>query len=60
VLAVAYKGVAIPLFWTLLDKRGNSNTQERKDLMERFLSVFPIEKIKYLTANREFKGKDWR
>lgn len=59
VLAVAYKGIAIPLFWTLLNKRGNSNTQERKDLMERFLSTFPIDQIKYLTADREFKGKDW-
>jgi hypothetical protein len=25
VLGVAYKGMAIPLFWYLLDKRGNSN-----------------------------------
>lgn len=29
VLAVAVKGVAIPLFWTMLDKQGNSNTKER-------------------------------
>lgn len=59
VLAVAVKGVAIPLFWTMLDKRGNSNTQERKDLMDRFLATFDKEKIKCLTADREFKGADW-
>jgi len=29
VLGVAYKGMAIPLFWYLLDKRGNSNYSER-------------------------------
>lgn len=59
VLAVAVKGVAIPLFWTLLDKQGNSNTQERKDLMDRFLTLFGKETIKCLTADREFKGANW-
>lgn len=29
VLGVAYKGMAIPLFWSLLPKRGNSNAEER-------------------------------
>jgi len=28
-LALVYKGVAIPLIWICLDKRGNSNTKER-------------------------------
>lgn len=28
-LAIAYKGIAIPIYWELLDKRGNSDTQER-------------------------------
>lgn len=31
-LAVADQGVAFPLLWTLLPKRGNSNTSERIDL----------------------------
>ena len=59
VLAVANKGIAVPLFWTFLNKKGNSNTDERKYIINRFLSVFPIEKIKYLTADREFKGQIW-
>ncbi|MBU3914619.1 hypothetical protein KKA14_03715 [bacterium] len=32
VLAVAKNGVAIPLFWIPLDKRGNSNCSERESL----------------------------
>lgn len=32
-LAIVYKGTAIPVYWILLDKRGNSNTRERIALM---------------------------
>lgn len=59
VLGVAYRGVAVPLFWTLLAKAGNSNTAERIALMERFLRVFPVARIQCLTADREFGGGDW-
>lgn len=59
VLAVAYKGIAIPLFWMFLDKKGNSNTAERITLINQFLSVFSVAHIKYLTADREFKGIEW-
>ena len=59
VLAVAHKDIAIPLFWVLLPKKGNSNTVERQQLMDRFLSVFGVKKIAYLTADREFRGKQW-
>jgi len=37
-LAVADQGVAFPLLWRLLDKRGNSYSAERIDLMEKFLN----------------------
>ena len=33
VLGVVYEGVALPLVWTMLDKRGNSNTLERMELV---------------------------
>lgn len=59
VLGVARNGIAIPLFWRLLPKKGNSSTEERKQLINRFLAVFEVEKIAYLTADREFRGKDW-
>ena len=59
VLSVAYRGAAVPLFWTLLDKKGNSSTAERIELMQRFLKVFPHERIQCLTADREFRGQKW-
>lgn len=69
VLAVAYEGMAIPLLWKFLTKeeedgaivgkRGNSDFNERKELLEEFISLFGIERIKALTADREFIGKEW-
>lgn len=59
VLAVAYKGVAIPLLWMLLDKRGNSNSLERMALLKHFLLEFGYARIQCLTADREFIGIDW-
>jgi hypothetical protein len=45
--------------WKFLPKRGNSNTSERIELIERFIALFGIEKIQCLTADREFIGDDW-
>jgi len=72
VLGVAYKGMAIPLLWKFLTieeeigdeenkrgKRGNSNTEERKDLLKEFINIFGAKKIKVLTADREFIGEEW-
>ena len=59
VLAVAYKGVAIPLLWMLLDKRGNSHTLERMALLKHFLVEFGHDRIQCVTADREFIGTDW-
>lgn len=59
VLGIAYRGIAFPILWVLLPKRGNSNTGERIALMNRFLTVFSIGKIQCLTADREFLGQEW-
>ena len=58
-LGVVHQGVAVPLFWHLLDKRGNSNTQERFDQLVEFLCVFAPEDIALLMADREFIGGQW-
>ena len=58
-LGVVYQGIAIPLVWTMLEKRGNSNSEERMDLLDRFITQFPEVKVKYLTADREFIGTAW-
>lgn len=59
VLGVVHNGVAFPLLWWMLDKKGNSNTGERIELLEEFFEVFPQVKVAYLTADREFVGAGW-
>ncbi|KOR27188.1 hypothetical protein TI03_07395, partial [Achromatium sp. WMS1] len=51
--------LAIPLFWTVLPKAGNSNQYERIALMQMFIECYGVDKIKFLTADREFKGAIW-
>jgi hypothetical protein len=58
-LAVAYKTMAVPIFWILLDKDGSTKTLERIDIMNRFIKVFGIQRIDYLLADREFIGELW-
>lgn len=58
-LAIIYKEIAFPIFWKLLNKRGNSNTDERIEIMKNFINIFGISRIDYLLADREFIGKDW-
>jgi len=59
VLAVVYKGVAIPVYWLLLNKRGNSSTRERIALMKRFIKQFGKGRLQGLLADREFIGEAW-
>src|SRR5512137_1505197 len=59
VLGVAWRGIALPLFWAVLEGPGNSDTAERVALMERFLKVFGAGRIAALLADREFVGEDW-
>jgi hypothetical protein len=59
VLGLAYKGVAIPVLWTILEKKGNSNTAERKAIVSEFIDLFGAGSILYLCADREFIGKSW-
>ena len=58
-LGIAHQGIAFPLLWLLLSKTGNSNTEERIRLMDRFITFFGVNKIRFFTADREFIGKEW-
>lgn len=58
-LAVVYKGVAIPVYWMLPDKQGNSNTRERIALVKRFVREFGKARIIKFLADREFVGEKW-
>jgi hypothetical protein len=59
VLAIVYRGNAIPLLVQDLGHAGNSSTDERIALMERFLAIFGKDKVYCLLADREFVGEDW-
>jgi hypothetical protein len=59
VLAICYKRIAFPVLFKLMPKRGNSNTQERIELIEQFIHLFGIQSIDCLLADREFVGEDW-
>ena len=59
VLGIAYRGIAVPVFWSVLNKAGNSHTTERIALMERFLAVFGVDRIAVLLADHEFVGEAW-
>lgn len=53
-LAIAYEGLAIPLFWTLLNKAGNSCFAEQRALIESYVDTFGQGTIEGLLADREF------
>jgi transposase len=53
-LAIAYEGLAIPLFWTLLNKAGNSNSKEQSQLINKFVKEFGTLQIAGILADREF------
>jgi hypothetical protein len=44
-LGVVYKGIAIPLYWQMLDKRGNTNHLE---LIERFIKQFAKDNLEMI------------
>lgn len=59
VLGIVHLGVAFPILWITFFKRGNSNTGERIDLINRFIRIFGAEKINCLFGDREFIGGKW-
>ena len=58
-LGVVHDGVAYPLLWEMLEKKGNSDSDERMNLLDRFQKNFPNAHINYLCGDREFVGQQW-
>jgi Transposase DDE domain. len=58
-LAIVYQGVAFPILYKMMPKFGNSNTEERIELINRYIRLFGIETIDCLLADREFVGEHW-
>ncbi|MDM8557047.1 IS4 family transposase, partial [Desulfococcaceae bacterium HSG7] len=52
-LGIVHLGCAFLILWMTFSWRGNSN-MERIDLIEYFIKIFGVEKIKCLFGDREF------
>ena len=58
-LSIVYRGVGIPVVWTVLSKAGNSDTSERTTVVEIFIDLFGARNIACLLGDREFVGREW-
>ncbi len=58
-LSVGYKGVSLPLFWTVLEEKGCSDNAERDGIVQQFIDEFGAGSIEFVTADREFASKEW-
>ena len=58
-LSVAYRGVSIPLFRTVTGEKGCSDNEERRGILQKFIDEFGAERIRFVTADREFCAKEW-
>lgn len=58
-VGIVHEGVAFPVLWWMLNKKGNSNSDERMRLMEELCQLFPDTKIRCLCGDREFVGQSW-
>ncbi len=55
-LSIVVGNTSIPLFWMTLNRKGNSVLAEKKQIIGRYIKVFGIKNIEYLSGDREFDG----
>lgn len=58
-LSVAYRGIGIPLFWSVSDSAGTSSTSERIAILKKVLQQIGHRRIQAFLADREFIGEEW-
>lgn len=52
--------IGIPLYWDLLDnKSGNSNSENRINLLSKVIAVLGKDRIRLIVGDREFVGLSW-
>jgi len=56
---VVWKGVAIPIAWTVLTKKGATNYDEKVELMKKVVKLLGKRRILGVLADREFIGYQW-
>ena len=59
VLAVIWRGIAVPLLFDFLDHSGNSGTPTRLLTVDDALELLSCQNISTLYGDREFIGEDW-
>lgn len=60
-MIIASKGAyTVPLYWSLLDNNsGNSNSQDRIEVLEKCVDLLGVQNIAYIVGDREFIGHNW-
>lgn len=58
-MGIIYDGMAFPIVFKMMDKRGNSYTRERIELIDLFIRLAGENSINHLMADREFIGSEW-
>lgn len=58
-LSVAYRGIGIPLFWSVSGSAGASSTSERISILKKILEKIGHRRIQAFLADREFIGDEW-
>ena len=58
-LSIAYRGIGIPIFWTVFDHQGNSSTLDRISVLKKILKHIGHSRIQAFLADREFIGEEW-
>lgn len=58
-LSIGYKGISLPLFWTVLEEKGCSDNAEGGGIVQQFVDEFGAKSIRFVAADREFASKEW-
>ena len=58
-LSVAYKGIGIPVFWSVSATGGSSSKEQRVAILKRVLKTIGPKHVHAFLADREFIGEEW-
>jgi len=58
-LVIVIGKISVPVYWQSLAHGGACSAEFMEEFLQKFISNFGVEKIKYLLADREFMNKEW-
>lgn len=58
VVGVAHQGVALPVLWRVLPKKGCASTEEKLEIVGRCVRLFGARHLAFLAADREFADRE--